>query len=79
MPKIGEEKENNERVSHCEFSWCNGKCHWILMRDDGGAVMLDEDGKPFWTKADAMAFVRMHNVSGYRIEHRQNSVQSRND
>lgn len=58
------------QYKNCEFDWCDGQCHWIIMRDDGQAIFKGV----YLTKDQAEAEVTFQNISGYHLEHRKNSV-----
>jgi hypothetical protein len=45
------------------------KCHWIIVRDDGGAVF----DYPLKSEEDALTVMSTNNLKGYHAEHRFNS------
>lgn len=47
------------------------RCHWLIVKDDGTAII----GHPYRTKEDAKASIEFYNLSGVHLEHRINGVQ----
>lgn len=62
MPKIGDFEKLSKS---CELSWCDGNCHWVIMRDDKQAIFQ----YPVSSKQEARGIISQHNLSGYHIAH----------
>lgn len=55
-----------QETKNCNFDWCDGKCYWVIMRDDGKAIFKH----PHKSKDSALAEIKFESLSGYHIEHK---------
>lgn len=51
----------------CEVTNCEGKCHWLLVRNDGRAIWK----QPYTTKSELLAEMNFENLHKWgKIEHK---------